>query len=132
MDNIFAGNITLKKGSIDVSKYDFDIIASGEKTYFVMWEVDEDNLTALVQFFTETFNSDIESYDLSISSVDQIDVLADKYTEGVYEVVSFEWADISFDTISERFELVDEVCIVREAEDSKKYGNRIVKVDFLY
>jgi len=132
MDNIFAGNITLKKGSIDVSKYDFDIIASGEKTYFVMWEVDEDNLTALVQFFTETFNSDIESYDLSISSVDQIDVLADKYTEGVYEVVSFEWADISFDTISERFELVDEVCIVREAEQSEKYGNRIVKVDFLY
>ncbi len=132
MDNIFAGNITLKTWSIDTSKYDFDIIGTGNRTYFVMWEVDEDNLTALLQFFTETFGIEIESYDLSISSLDQIDVYADKYNEGVYEVVSFEWPEINFEAISERFEMVDEVCIVREAEPSEKYGNKIIKVDFLY
>jgi len=57
MDNTFAGTITLRQGSIDTQKYDFDII-----------------------FFTETFSCDIESYDLSISSLDQIDVYADKYS----------------------------------------------------
>ncbi len=132
MDNTFAGNITLSKGQIDTSKYDFDIIASGEKTYFVMGEVDEDNITALLQYFTETFWCEIASYDLSISSLDQIDVYADKYSEWIYEVVSFEWADISFEIISERFEMVEEVCTVREAETSEKYWNKIIRVDFLY
>jgi len=28
MDNTFAGTITLKQGSIDTQKYDFDIIAA--------------------------------------------------------------------------------------------------------
>jgi len=132
MDNTFAWTFTLADGTIDTQKYDFDIIATWARTYFVMWEVDEDNLTALLQFFTETFWCDIKSYDLSLSSLDQIDVYADKYSEWVYELVSFEWPEINFEAISERFEMVDEVCIVREAEDSKKYGNRIVKVDFLY
>lgn len=132
MDNTFAGNITLSDWSIDPSKYDFDIIPSGDNTYFVMWEVDEDNLTALVQFFTEIFWCEIDSYDLSISSVDQIDVFADRYWDWVYEVVSFEGAEIDFEIISERFEMVEEVCTVREAETSEKYGNKIIKVDFLY
>lgn len=132
MDNTFAGTITLKQGSIDTQKYDFDIIAAWKKTYFVMGEVDEDNLTALLLFFTETFSCDIESYDLSISSLDQIDVYADKYSEWVYEMVSFEWPQVTFEAISERFEMVDEVCIVREAEQSEKHWNRIIKVDFLY
>jgi len=132
MDNIFAGNITLKTGWLEVEKYDFDIIASGEKTYFVMWEVDEDNLTALVQYFTDIFKQEILFYDLSIATEDQIDIYADKYEDTVYELVSFEWADVTFETITERFAEVDEVCVVREAEESKRYGNRIIKVDFLY
>ena len=132
MDSAFAGNITLKSWNIDTSKYDFDIIAAGERTYFVMWEVDEDNLTALLVYFTDIFWCEIESYDLSIEALDQIDIYADKYNEWVYEVVSFEWPEINFQAISERFEMVDEVCIVREAETSKKFWNRIVRVDFLY
>lgn len=59
-------------------------------------------------------------------------MFSEGYDEGVYEIVSFEGKDVDFDEICERFGETDSVMVVREAEVSKLYGNRIVKVEFIY
>ena len=129
--NTFAGNITLKQGSIDIEKSDFDIVFAGGKTYFLFWEIDVESSKEVLEYFIELYG-EIESYDISISTEDELEIVGEWYSEWMYELVSFEWADVSFDTISQRFEEVEEACVVREAKKSKKFGNRIVKVDFLY
>lgn len=129
--NTFAGNFTLEKGSIDTDTVDFDIVHAGDTTYFCMGQIDIATSAELLKYFEEEFWK-ISAYDLSISTEDEIEVCAEGYDEGMYEMVSFEWKDISFDIISERFDEVEEVCVIREAEESKKYGNKIIKIDFLY
>jgi len=129
--NTFAGNFTLKQGSIDTEKAEFDIVASGENTYFCMGQIDVETSEELKKYLEEQF-WEFMYYDLSISTEDEVEICSEWYQDGVYELVSFESDSIDFEVIAERFQDVDEVCVIREAEVSKKYGNRIIKVDFLY
>jgi len=129
--NTFAGNFTLREGSVDTSKTEFDVVAAGKKTYFCMGQIDITSSSELQKYLEEQFG-DFVSHDLSLSTEDQIEVCSEWYDEGVYELVSFEWSDIDFETIAERFEEVEEVVVIREAQESERYGNKIIKVDFLY
>lgn len=129
--NTFAWNLQLKSWDIDPQAYDFDIVEAWNRTYFVMGEIDISTSKGVVEYLTETLG-ELARYDISISTEDLIDVFAEWYDDGVYEVVSFEWADVVFENISERFDGVDEVCVVREAGKSEIFWNTIIKVDFLY
>ena len=132
--NLFVGNIVLK-GKHEIETEEFDTLVSysdaGDTIIFMMGELEIATSQELLEYFTEKFGS-IESYDISISTEDQIELFAEWYDEGIYEVASFEGERVEFEEICERFEAMDTVCTVREAEESKKFGNRIVKVDFIY
>ena len=52
--------------------------------------------------------------------------------DGLYEVASFESPEMDMRNIVERFQDSFEVICVREAEESEKFGNRIIKADFIY
>jgi len=130
-DYMFAGNITLKEGTIDIEKQDMDIVQVWEKTYFLFWEIDVKTSKELLEYLSKLFG-EIEFHDISISSEEKVELFSEWYSDGVYELVSFEWADVNFSTIVERFWEVEEVCIVREAENSEKFWNKIIKVEFLY
>ena len=61
-----------------------------------------------------------------------LEVISSEYEVGTYECVSFEGPEVEFDDILERFAASSEAITIRQAEESKTYGNRIVRVDFLY
>jgi hypothetical protein len=52
--------------------------------------------------------------------------------DGLYEVASFESPAADLRDIVDRFQDSFEVICIREAEESEKFGNRIIKVDFIY
>ncbi|QFR39365.1 hypothetical protein A9Q91_03980 [Candidatus Gracilibacteria bacterium 28_42_T64] len=130
--NTFAGTITFE-GGVDVSKMNCKkLVVDGENTtVFVFGDTKIENSKDLVEDF-ETYGEMI-SHDLSISTEDNMNILnTDFDAEGLYELASFEGLEIDIRDISERFLDAFEVISVREAEESKKFGNRIVKVDFVY
>ena len=80
------------------------------------------------QTFWEIQTQDISSED----NGDAIEILLEEFEPWVFESVSFEGSEVSFETIFERFTESDTVICVREAELSRRYGNKVIRVDFLY
>lgn len=85
----------------------------------------------ILNFFKKKFE-EVLNYDISIESEDKIVVYLENYKEWFYEVVSFEWEKVDFNEILNKFAENKYVVAVREAEISKKFGNRVVKIDFIY
>ncbi len=130
--NIFAGSFSLKDTTTEIENSDFDLVSAENGTYFCMGEIELGTSKEVLEYFTKEFG-EILCYDISISTEDEIEICSEEYfTDGVYECVSFEGASIDIETLSERFEWVDEVISIRQAEQSKRHNNRIIKVDFLY
>lgn len=131
--NIFSGNITLEwNKKIDL---DFDYIEnlskSWDKVLFVFWETELKNSQELQKMFEEKLGT-IKNYDLTLSSENNLEIIGESYEEGVYELATFEWEEVSFEEIFDRFKDFEEVVCVREAEVSEKFGNKKIKVDFVY
>lgn len=131
--NIFSGNITLEwNKKIDL---DFDYIEnlskSWDKVLFVFWETELKNSQELQKMFEEKLGK-IKNYDLTLSSENNLEIIGESYEEGVYELATFEWEEVSFEEIFDRFKDFEEVVCVREAEVSEKFGNKKIKVDFVY
>lgn len=129
--NIFAGNITLKHKT-KIPELDLDIIPAGDAGFFIMGADESLQSSQEVIDYLEKNIGELESYDISIESEDELEILSSEYEDWVYECVSFEGPETSFDDIIERFADSGEVICIRQAEDSKKYGNRVIKVDFVY
>ena len=133
--NTFSGTITFTK-EIDVSKIkDKHVIVESMQsesfTVFMFGKTKIDSSEALIESYKALW--DIEAYDMSISTEDNINILNTDYEkQGLYEVAAFEWPEVDYKDIIGRFEEMFEVICVREAEESNRYGNRIVKVDFVY
>lgn len=130
--NKFAWNITLKwNPKVDL---DFDFVESlgktGNKNIFVFGETDETTKDWILKFFEEKF--EVLNSDLSIETEEKIEIIWESYEEWLYEVASFEWEEVDFKEIFERFEEFEEVVCVREAWVSEKFWNKIIKVDFVY
>ena len=54
------------------------------------------------------------------------------YEEGIYEIATFEWEEVDFNEIFDRFKDFEEVVAIREVEVSEKFGNKKIRVDFVY
>ena len=128
--NVFAGNFTLNGNKkIDL---DFDFVESlsknGDKIVFVFWETElktsKEVLDMIIQSVWE-----LKNYDISISSEDNIEIVNLAYEEGIYEIATFEWEEVDFNEIFDRFK---EVVAIREVEVSEKFGNKKIRVDFVY
>jgi len=133
--NLVIWNVTFKWNIIIPKSFDFDIVESLSKTWdkniYFFWETE---INSSKDFLEKELKKiwEIIDYDISISTEDKIEFLPYDYEEWVYELVSFEWEEVNFEEIVERFKEHDAIFSVREAEISKKFWNRVIKVDFVY
>jgi len=128
---IFAGNFSLEK-KIVTPELDFDIIELGETSYFIMWaDQSLESSQDVVEFLTKNFWP-LKHHDISIETEDNLEILSSEYEIGVYESVSFEWPEVDFDDLLERFAENTEAICIREAEISAKFWTKVVRVDFMY
>jgi hypothetical protein len=132
--NTFAWNIVLKWNNI-IKWIDFDYVENislnWNKVLFVFWDTELKTSKELEKMLKEKL-WEILFFDIGFSSEDKITILWDKYEEWVYELTSFEWEQVNFEEIVDRFSDFEWVISVREAEISNKFWNKIVKVDFVY
>lgn len=133
--NTFSGTISFKT-KIDTSKLQDKhvTVESAESDIFTLFIFGQTKLASSEEIIKsyEKFG-EIFSYDISISTEDNIAILNTDYEkDGLYEVAAFEWPEIDYKDIIGRFDEMFEVICVREAEESEKFWNRIVKVDFIY
>ncbi len=128
---LFAWKFSLEEKT-DFPDIDFDILQTGEKSYFIMWADETIQSSQDVEAFLTQHFWKLANHDISIESEDALEILNSEYEEGIYESVSFEGPNTSFDDILERFAESDEVIAVREAETSLLYGNKIIKADFIF
>ena len=133
--NIFAWNIKISSQDLDKEKYDFDYIENHSdnwsKILYVFWETDLKTSKEIISKFEKIFG-ELEKYDISISSEDEIELIPYDYEEWIYEVASFEWEKVNFKEIKDRFIGLDTVFSIREAEISSTFWNKVIKVDFVY
>ena len=130
--NKFAGTITFE-WKVDISKINYKKLEIDAKNtiVFVFWDTKIENSDDLLKDFENYW--EIISHDISISTEDNMNILnIDFDSEWLYELASFEWPEVDMRDILERFLDTFEVISVREAEESIKFWNRIVKVDFVY
>ena len=80
--------------------------------------------------FSEKF--EILNSDLTVEMEWKLEIIGESYDEGLYEVATFEWEEVNFDEIFERFSEFEEVVCVREGWISEKFWNKKIKVDFVY
>jgi len=132
--NHFAWNITFNWNK-SINWIDFDYVESlwksWDKTIFVFWETNLSSSKDIVKYFEDKFWN-LKNHDISISTEDKIEIIWESYEEWLYELASFEWEQVDFNEIVDRFKDVLEVVSIREAEVSNKFWNKIVKVDFVY
>lgn len=131
--NKFAWNITIKWNQrVDL---DFDFVESLSKNWnkniYFFWETELNTSKEILESFSEVFD-EILDYDISIETENKIEIVWESYEEWLYELATFEWEEVSFDEIFERFSDFEEVVCIREAEVSKKFWNKKIKVDFVY
>jgi hypothetical protein len=115
--------------------FDFDYVESlsknWEKNLFIFGETEIKTSKEFLEYCKKELWK-ITTFDISISSEDNILLEPYDYEEWIYEVASFEWEQVSFSEIKKRFEESDSFISIREAWISEKFGNKIVKVDFVY
>ena len=132
--NIFAWNITLKWNKT-VTWFDFDYIESlsksGDKIIYFFWDTEFKKSSEILNMFEEKF-WELKNHDISISTENKVELVNWTYEEWIYELATFEWEQVDFDEIMDRFWEFDEVVSVREAEISERFWNKVIKVDFIY
>ena len=132
--NVFAGNIVVL-GQTTVDLEDFDYIESlsstWDKVIYVFGETQLKTSQELLESLGQKLG-DFKVTDISISTEDAIGIVPYDYESGIYECARFEWENVGFEEIADRFEDVEGVFAIREAETSSMFWNRVVKVDFVY
>lgn len=129
----FAWTITLK-GNKRIN-LPFDYVENFTKSWDkVIYFFGETNLKT-VEELLDTLAWElwiIKYHDISISNKMKVEVKNELFDEWVYELATFEWEEVNFKEILNRFEDSSEVIAVRESGFSPVFWNRVVKVDFLY
>ena len=132
--NTFAWNITLNWNSA-IKWLDFDYVANlskgWDKILFIFWDTELKTSLEIVNMLTEKL-WELKNHDISISTEDKMELINDTYEEWVYELATFEWEQVDFAEILDRFWNFEEVVSIREAEESIRFWNKVVKVDFVY
>lgn len=132
--NTFAWTVTLKWNKV-IKDLDFDYIenlsTTWNKVIFIFWDTEFKTSKEVILMLEEKM-WEFLNFDISISSEDKIEIIWADYEEWVYELASFEWEQVEFKEILDRFTDFEWVVSVREAEVSNKFWNRVIKVDFVF
>jgi len=133
--NTFAWNITLNCNKEIWSDFEFDFLESisltWDKNLYIFWETKIESSEEIIKNLELRF-WELKNYDISISSEEKIEIYPYDFDEWIYEVVSFEWEHVDFNEIKNRFSEHDAIFSIREAEDSDKFWNKIIRADFVY
>ena len=133
--NLVLWNITLKWNKVIPRSFDFDIIETLWKTWnkniYFFGETEIKSSAEFMEYLQKEM-WEILNFDFSISSEDKIEFLPYDYEEKIYELVTFEWEDIDFKEIVEKFKDSDSIFSIREAWISEKFWTKIIKCDFIY
>ncbi|MDQ7010032.1 MAG: hypothetical protein Q9M94_07115 [Candidatus Gracilibacteria bacterium] len=133
--NLVVGTINLEKNENIPESFDFDYVSSlsenGEKNLFIFGETEIKSSKEFVEYCEKELGK-ITDFDISIETENKIILEPYDYEEGIYEVASFEGEQVNFSEIKNRFEENDTLISVREAGISPKFGNKIIKVDFVF
>jgi hypothetical protein len=133
--NTVVWSINLVENKNIPESFDFDSVSSlskdWKKNLFIFGETEIKTSKEFLEYCKKEL-WEISSYDISISSEDNILVEPYDYEVWIYEVASFEWEQVTFSEIKNRFEESDSFISIREAWISEKFWNKIVKIDFVY
>jgi hypothetical protein len=93
--DIFAGNFSVEK-KIAFPDLDYDILQTGETSYFIMG-ADESIKTSddVLAFLSKEFGT-VVMHDICIETEDTLEVVSSEYEAGSYECVSFEGPVVTF------------------------------------
>lgn len=129
----FAGTIVLKWNKKIDLPFDFveNFATNGDKVIYFYWETNLKTVDELLDTLSEELWF-IKYHDISISSKMKVEVLNEIFPDWIYEVATFEWEEVTYKEIRERFLESWEVIAIRESGFSEVFGNRVIKVDFLY
>ncbi len=132
--NTFAWNITLVWNK-KITWLDFDYVENLSKDWnkvlFIFWDTEFKTSNEIIAILKDKL-WELKNYDISISTEDKMSIIWDTFEEWVYELATFEWEQVDYDEILERFTDFDWVISIREAEISNKFWNKVIKVDFIY
>jgi hypothetical protein len=133
--NNFAGTLTFSGEIVTDKIQDKHLVIKSRESentsIFIFGKTSLETSEELVNSYSVLGN--LEAYDISISTEDNMTMLNNEVDkDGLYEVASFESSEADLRDVIERFQDSFEVVCVREAEESEKFGNRIIKADFIY
>lgn len=97
---------------------------------FLYWETEISSSKELTNFFEKNY-WEIISFDISIETEDKIFLNKKMPKNWVYQIYSIEWINIDFENILEWYKTDENVVSIREVEQSKKFWNKIIRIDFL-
>lgn len=133
--NLVIWNITFVWNLKIPESFDFDVIENINKNWnkniYIFWETLLDNSKDFISMCEKEIGK-IDNYDISISTEDKLELFPYDFEEWLYELVSFEWEEVNFEEIKNRFLEHDAIFSIREAETSKRFWNRVIKVEFVY
>lgn len=133
--NHFAWNITFA-GDVNLNfiNRSFNFVKNLTKDWnsnvYFFWEIESKTSNEILEFFEKTVWKSI-FHDISIETEDKIDILDNDEIDWEYSVMSISGVNNSFEEILEGFWEGEEVISIREAEDSKAFWNKIIKVDII-
>lgn len=134
--NTFAWNITFSwnikiKFRNPTFRFVKNLTKDGDTNLFFYWETDLVSSDQVLEYFKENLSKNIISYDISISSEDKIEIYKDEELDGEYWILTLSWISNDFEDVVETFKNDPPVVCIREAENSKSFWNRVVKVDVI-
>jgi len=131
--NKFAWNITFKD-EVDTKAIKYEFLETYMEDWtinvLIFWKTEKESSIEIVEELKKAW--EILDTDISIEKEDKIALLNNKVDWSIYELVSFEWIEVCYEEILERFVETTEIVSIREAWNSKKFGNKIIKADFIY
>lgn len=129
----FAWNITFKD-EVDTKAIKYEFLETYMEDWtinvLVFWKTEKETSESIVEEIKKAW--EIIDSDISIEWQDKIALLNNKVDWNIYELVSFEWIEVCYEEILERFVETTEIVSIREAWISKKFWNKIIKADFIY
>jgi len=134
--NYFAGSITFTwnvKLSFKDRSFNFvkNMTKDKNSNVYFFWETEKETSKDLLEYFKEIISKDVLTYDLSIESEDKIEIFEDEQIDWEYNIMSISWINTIFEDILENFQDGEEVICIREAENSKMFWNKVIKVDVI-
>lgn len=101
-------------------------------TYFFYWKTYIKTSIELLQELEKKSWAKYINYDISISSEDDLEIYTNKKLEWIYTMISIEWSKEDFKGVLDKFKDSSPFIVsIREAENSPRFGNRIIKIDIV-